>query len=83
MPWRKAIDMPELFSNAINNKEIGFITSLIESGAGYHILKLEDKRGSFVQYEDQWFSRHILLSPSAIRDEEKLKNRNNNKRKIT
>ena len=38
MPWRKAIDMPELFSNALNNKDIGYITSLLESGAGYHIL---------------------------------------------
>ena len=40
MPWRKAIEMPELFSNAVNKKEIGFISEPLESGAGYHILKL-------------------------------------------
>jgi len=73
MQWRKAIDMPELFSNAINKKEIGFTSQPLESGAGYHILKLVDKRGSFVQYEDQWLSRHILLIPSTIRDEESTK----------
>jgi peptidyl-prolyl cis-trans isomerase SurA len=70
MNWRKAPEMPELFANALENKKVGELTEPIESGAGYHILKLEDKRGPFVQYEDQWFSRHILLAPSAIRNEE-------------
>ena len=32
----KHFDMPELFSNALNNKDIGFITKPLESGAGYH-----------------------------------------------
>lgn len=73
MQWRKAADMPELFSNAINKKEIGFISQPLESGAGYHILMLVDKKGSFVQYENQWLSRHILLIPSTIRDEESTK----------
>jgi peptidyl-prolyl cis-trans isomerase SurA len=70
MNWRKLSEMPELFSTALQNKKMNEITEPIESGAGYHILKLEDKRGPFVQYEDQWFSRHILLAPSAIRSEE-------------
>ena len=70
MDWRRANEMPELFASAIKNQKVGYITSPLESGAGYHILKLEDKRGPFVQYEDQWFSRHILLTPSTIRDEE-------------
>jgi len=73
MQWRKAVDMPELFSNAINTKDIGFTSQPLESGAGYHILMLVDKRGPFVQYEDQWLSRHILLIPSTIRDKESTK----------
>lgn len=67
--WRKAVDMPELFEKALVNQSIGFISEPLESGSGYHILKLEDKRGEFVQFEDQWQSRHILLIPSAIRTE--------------
>ena len=68
--WRKAVDMPELFEKALTNQSIGFISEPLKSGSGYHILKLEDKRGEFVQFEDQWQSRHILLIPSAIRTEE-------------
>ena len=70
MNWRKTIDMPELFEKALEKKSIGFISEPLESGSGFHILKLEDKRGEFVKFEDQWQSRHILLIPSAIRNEE-------------
>lgn len=70
MEWRKAIDMPELFSKAINLKPVGFVSEPIKSGAGYHILKLEEQRGRFVKNEDQWSVRHILLIPSTIRDDE-------------
>ena len=70
MTWRKAIDMPELFEKAVAGKSIGFISEPLESGSGFHILKLEDKRGDFVKFEDQWQSRHILLIPSAIRDKD-------------
>ena len=78
MNWRKAIDMPRLFEEALKSQPIGFISSPLESGSGYHILKLEDKRGNFVKYEDQWLSRHILLTPSTIRNDEDTINQLNN-----
>ena len=68
--WRKLIDMPQLFEEALAKKSVGFISEPLESGSGFHVLKLEDKRGEFVKYEDQWQSRHILLIPSTIRNEE-------------
>ena len=68
--WRKLIDMPQLFEKALKKQPIGFISEPLKSGSGFHILKLEDKRGEFVQYEDQWQSRHILLIPSTIRTKE-------------
>ena len=68
--WRKLIDMPQLFEEALIKKSVGFISEPLESGSGFHVLKLEDKRGEFVKYEDQWQSRHILLIPSTIRNEE-------------
>jgi peptidyl-prolyl cis-trans isomerase SurA len=73
MEWKKANEMPKLFSEAIKDKNVGFITEPIKSGAGYHILKLENKKGSYVRYEDQWLARHILLIPSTIRNEEQTK----------
>ena len=71
--WRRISDMPELFENSLKNKQVGFISGPLESGSGFHILKLEDKRGEFVQFEDQWEARHILLIPSTIRDKQETK----------
>ena len=73
LSWRRAVEMPKLFEDALKKKSIGYISGPLASGSGFHILKLEDKRGEFVKFEDQWSSRHILLIPSAIRTEEETK----------
>jgi peptidyl-prolyl cis-trans isomerase SurA len=67
MNWRKISDMPTLYAEALSDLDVGQNSSPLESGAGFHILKVEDKRGDFVKYEDQWLVRHILLMPSEIR----------------
>ena len=67
MPWRKIADMPEIFGEALKEEVVGTITEPLKTGSGYHILKIEEKRGPFVKYEDQWNVRHILLMPTAIR----------------
>lgn len=70
MNWRKKSDMPSLFAEGLEGVDVGQISSPLKSGAGLHILKVEEKRGDFVEYEDQWLVRHILLMPSEIRNEE-------------
>ena len=68
MPWRKIADMPKVFGAAFEEEVVGTVTRPISTGSGFHILKIEEKRGPFVKYEDQWNVRHILLMPTAIRD---------------
>ena len=70
MSWKRLKEMPMLYENALDKKSVGYISEPLESGSGFHILKLEDKKGDFVQFQDQWKSRHILLMPSAIRNDE-------------
>ena len=69
MSWKRLNEMPVLYENALDKKSVGYISEPLESGSGFHILKLEDKKGDFVQFQDQWKSRHILLMPTAIRDD--------------
>ena len=47
--------------------EVGDISKLIRSGAGFHILRLSEKRGDTVKFEDQTLVRHILLKSTEIR----------------
>ncbi len=49
--------------------KVGETSELIRSGAGFHILRLNDKRGNTVKFMDQTLSRHILVQPSEIRTE--------------
>ena len=68
MPWRKINEMPSVFADAIRNQSLGFVSKPIKTGSGFHLLKLEEKRGPLVKFEEQWETRHDLLIPSAIRD---------------
>ena len=68
MPWRKINQMPSVFADAIKNQPLGFISQPVKTGSGFHLLKLEEKRGPLVKFEEQWEARHVLLIPSAIRD---------------
>ncbi|PKM30904.1 MAG: molecular chaperone SurA [Gammaproteobacteria bacterium HGW-Gammaproteobacteria-11] len=67
--WRKGAQLPGPFANAIAALEIGEVTAPIRSPAGYHILKLQDKRGGDGQMVDEYQVRHILIKPSEIRSE--------------
>ena len=68
MGWRNLADMPSLFAGALKNKKKGFISEPLKAGSGFYILKLEDKRGDLVKFEEQWNVRHILMMETKLRD---------------
>ena len=68
--WRKLPAFPELFSVSLKDMKIGELSEPIKSGAGEHLLFLEDKRGPTVTFEKQWDVRHILLIPNRIRPDD-------------
>ena len=68
MGWRSLGDMPSLFANALKNKKKGFVSEPLKAGSGFYILKLEDKRGDLVRFEEQWNVRHILMMETKLRD---------------
>ena len=67
--WRKESELPSLFAETVVKLKSGEVSDPIRSGAGFHILKLREKRGNTVKYEDQTLVRHILVQPSEIRSE--------------
>ena len=69
MGWRNLADLPSLFANALKGKKKGYVSPPLESGSGFFVLRLEDKRGSLVRFEEQWNVRHILMMPTKLRDE--------------
>ena len=71
--WRKSSELPSLFSNVVVKMKVGEISELIRSGAGFHIIRLSEKRGEVVKFEDQTLVRHILIQSSEIRSENQTK----------
>ena len=71
--WRSSAELPSLFADAVLDMKVGEVSSPLKSGAGFHILKLIDKRGNTVKFLDQTLARHILVQPSEIRTENQAK----------
>jgi peptidyl-prolyl cis-trans isomerase SurA len=65
--WKKAGELPELFLGALKNLNRGEISDVLRGPNGFHILKLNDKRGDTPsEAVTQTHARHILLRPSEI-----------------
>ncbi|MFT5560595.1 MAG: peptidyl-prolyl cis-trans isomerase SurA [Candidatus Azotimanducaceae bacterium] len=69
--WRKAAQLPTMFSDVAPDMVIGDIRGPIRSGSGYHVVTLLDKRGAKTEGRvEQTEVRHVLIQPSEIMTEE-------------
>ncbi|MCF6440212.1 peptidylprolyl isomerase SurA [Pseudoalteromonas luteoviolacea] len=71
--WMGINEMPTLFAEAIKGKKKDELVGPLRSGAGFHIVKVQDVRGREVVETVEVRSRHILLKPSIILSEEKAR----------
>lgn len=67
MGWKESGQLPDLFLGALEKLEIGGISEVLRGANGFHILKLNDKRGGAVSAPiTEARVRHILIRPSEI-----------------
>lgn len=59
--WRSTTSLPELFVEAVEGMSAGAVSDPLRSPNGFHILKLEDRRGGSAQTVTEIRARHILL----------------------
>src|SRR5262245_65900640 len=67
MGWRERDRMPELFVEAVLKLQPGELSDILRSPAGFHILKLNERRGgggSFIV--EQARVRHILARVNEL-----------------
>ena len=65
MGLRPADRYPELFLDATRHLKAGEVAAPVRSAAGFHILKMLDRRQATTLLVTQTRARHILLRPSA------------------
>lgn len=73
MGWREPAKLPELFVKAVAPLQAGEVSEVLRSPAGYHILKLHDRRGGSplqAMTAEQTHARHILVRTNELVSEE-------------
>jgi len=64
--WRRAGELPTMFSDVVLQLKVGEISDLIRSSSGFHIIKLLDHRGGDRHITTQTHTRHILIRPNEL-----------------
>lgn len=65
--WRSGAQLPRLFVQTLEAMKPGDISPILRSANGFHILKLNDKRGGETPHKvTQTHARHILIKPNEV-----------------
>jgi peptidyl-prolyl cis-trans isomerase SurA len=76
MDWRESSRLPTIFVEALKTMRVGETSALLRSANGFHILRLNDQRGSqspiIVQ---QTRARHILIKTNELISENDARSR--------
>jgi peptidyl-prolyl cis-trans isomerase SurA len=67
--WRKAGQLPTLFSTSVAQMAVGEHSGLIRSSSGFHIIYLNEKRSGEKHIITQTKARHILIRPNELNTE--------------
>ena len=77
MGWRSVERLPTLFAEAVTKLKPGELSDVLRSPAGYHILKLLERRGGAIKAQpvEQTRARHILIKTSELVSETEARRR--------
>jgi peptidyl-prolyl cis-trans isomerase SurA len=76
MGWRDATRLPTLFVDALQKMQPGEVTTLLRSANGFHVLRLNEKRGSASPViVRQTRARHILIKTNELVSEDEARRR--------
>ena len=67
--WRKGSELPSLFAEVVPGLNIGQVAEPVRNASGFHLIKLDDRRGGEAVMEKQTRARHILLTTNEVLDD--------------
>lgn len=69
--WRQGTQLPGFISEVVARLQPGEISEPVRTPSGYHIIRLNERRGAIEQVlVDQVHARHILIRPNELLDDE-------------
>lgn len=73
--WRNGQELPSLFQDVAPSLSVGEVSEPIRSASGFHLIRLDDRRGGERVMEDQTRVRHILLTTNEVLDDDAVRQR--------
>jgi len=70
MGWKKGDELPTVFADVVPGMQKGQVSEPIRSASGFHLVKLDDRRGGEPIIEQQTHVRHILITPNEVLDDD-------------
>jgi peptidyl-prolyl cis-trans isomerase SurA len=70
MGWLKGEELPTVFADVVPGLEKGQVSDPVRSASGFHLVRLNDRRGGEPIIEQQVNARHILIKPNEVLDNE-------------
>jgi peptidyl-prolyl cis-trans isomerase SurA len=72
--WRKGSQMPQFILDLVTKMKPGDISDPVRTPSGFHIVKLNERRGGEAQViVNQIHLRHILMKPNELDDDETVR----------
>ncbi len=72
--WKKSTQLPSFLADIVIAMKPGDVSEPLRTPSGYHIVKLNDKRGAAEQVMvNQEHVRHILMKPNEIQDDQTVR----------
>jgi peptidyl-prolyl cis-trans isomerase SurA len=68
--WRSGARLPTVFAETVRDMKVGAVSGVLRSAAGFHVVKLLDKRSrNDATVVDQTHARHILIRVNELTSE--------------
>jgi peptidyl-prolyl cis-trans isomerase SurA len=72
--WRKGPQLPTFIADLVGHMQPGDIAEPVRTPSGFHIIKLNERRGADEQVMvNQVHARHILMRPNELQDDATVK----------
>ncbi len=71
--WRKGSELPTLFAGVVPGMQVDQVSDPIRSNSGFHLVRLDDRRGAQPIMENQVRVRHILITTNEVLDDDSAK----------
>lgn len=73
--WMKGDELPTVFADVVPGLPKGQVSEPVRSASGFHLVRVNDRRGGEPIIESQMHIRHILITPNEVLDEDNARDK--------